>query len=111
MLQLHNELEEAGRTSGGSPAKVMLRITLPIVLPALLGVWVWVASHSLRELSTALMLQGNDNSVVPTLLWDAWAGGDVTRSAAIGIWLIVGTSSLLLLWQVVSRLTARTSKT
>ena len=111
MLQLHNELEEAGRTSGGSPAKVMLRITLPIVLPALLGVWVWVASHYLRELSTALMLQGNDNSVVTTLLWDAWAGGDVTRSAAIGIWLIVGTSSLLLLWQVVSRLTARTSKT
>ncbi len=108
MLQLHAELEEAGRTSGAPPFKVLLRITLPIVLPALLGVWVWVASHALRELSTALMLQGYDNAVVTTLLWDAWAGGDVTRSAAIGVWLIIGTSSLLLLWQAVARLTTRT---
>lgn len=108
MLQMHNELEEAARTSGATPLKVMLRITLPIVLPALLGVWVWVASHSLRELSTALMLQGYDNSVVTTLLWDAWAGGDVTRSAAIGMWLIIATSALLLVWQVVTRLTTRT---
>lgn len=109
MLQIHPELEEAGRASGATARRVLLRITLPLVLPALLGVWVWVASHALRELSTALMLQGQDNAVITTFLWDAWAGGDGTRSAAIGLWLVFGTAFLLLLWQVVDRLTSRIS--
>ena len=103
MVQLHPELEEAGRTSGGSGLLVLRRITLPLLAPAIAAIWIWVLAHAMRELSTALMLQGRDNQVVTTLLWDYWQGGEPTRAAAVGVWLVVALLLALIVWQVLSR--------
>jgi iron(III) transport system permease protein len=106
MLQLHPELEEAALASGAGTLRVLRRITLPLVWPALAAVWIWVAAHSLRELSSALMLQGRDNAVIPTLIWDYWSGGEPTHMAAGGIWLTAVLIVFLLLWRLLSRHTA-----
>lgn len=98
MLQMHAELEEAAQTSGASWARTFRRITVPLMRPALLAVWIWVAAHALRELSFALMLQGRSNVVVPTLLWGYWEGGRPTIAAAAGVWLIVALFLLVLFW-------------
>lgn len=103
MVQLHPELEEAGRTSGAGSAMVLRRITLPLLWPAIAGIWIWVLAHAMRELSTALMLQGRDNQVMTTLLWDYWQGGEPTRAAAVGVWLVAALLAALLLWQVLER--------
>jgi iron(III) transport system permease protein len=103
MLQLHPELEEAALTSGAGTFRVLRRITLPLVWPALAAVWIWVAAHALRELSSALMLQGRDNAVIPTLIWDYWSGGEPTHMAAGGIWLTAALIIFLLLWRGLSR--------
>jgi iron(III) transport system permease protein len=103
MMQLHPELEEAAKTSGAGNAYILRRIILPLVWPAVAGVWIWVLAHSLRELSSALMLQGNNNEVVPTLLWDYWSGGDPNRTAAVGVWLTVTLMVFSALWWVVNR--------
>lgn len=103
MVQLHPELEEAGRTSGASGAMVLRRITLPLLWPAIAAIWIWVLAHAMRELSTALMLQGRDNQVVTTLLWDWWQGGEPTRAAAVGVWLVAALLLALTLWQVLAR--------
>lgn len=102
MVQLHPELEEAGRTSGASGFRVLRKITLPLLLPAIAAIWIWVLAHAMRELSTALMLQGRDNQVVTTLLWDYWQGGEPTRAAAVGVWLVVALLLALILWQVLA---------
>ncbi|MDB5406512.1 MAG: binding-protein-dependent transport system inner rane protein [Rhodospirillales bacterium] len=106
MLQLHPELEEAALASGADTWRVLRRITLPLVWPALAAVWIWVAAHSLRELSSALMLQGRDNAVIPTLIWDYWSGGEPTHMAAGGIWLTAALIVFLLLWRLLARRTA-----
>jgi iron(III) transport system permease protein len=102
MMQLHPELEEAGRTSGGGTAMVLRRITLPLLWPAIAAVWIWVLAHAMRELSTALMLQGRDNRVLTTLLWDWWQGGEPTRAAAVGVWLVGALLVVLAIWQVLA---------
>jgi iron(III) transport system permease protein len=103
MVQLHPELEEAARTSGASGGMVLRRITLPLLFPAIAAIWIWVLAHAMRELSTALMLQGRDNQVVTTLLWDWWNGGEPTRAAAVGVWLVAALLLALTLWQVLAR--------
>ena len=103
MVQIHPEIEEAALTSGAGRGRILRRITLPLVWPAVAAVWIWVAAHALRELSSALMLQGRDNGVIPTLLWDYWSGGDPTRTAAGGLWLTVALVLFLALWQAVAR--------
>jgi iron(III) transport system permease protein len=103
MMQLHPELEEAGSTSGAGKVRVFRRITLPLVWPAIAAVWIWVLAHAMRELSSALLLQGRNNRVIPTLLWDYWSGGEPNRTAAGGLWLTVVLIVFLILWRSVSR--------
>lgn len=102
MVQLHPELEEAGRTSGAGGFAVLRRITLPLLAPAVAAIWIWVLAHAMRELSTALMLQGRDNAVITTTLWDYWQGGEPTRAAAVGVWLVGVLLAALVLWQVLA---------
>ena len=103
MMQLHPELEEAGSTSGAGRLRIFRSITLPLVWPAIAAVWIWVLAHALRELSSALLLQGRDNKVIPTLLWDYWSGGEPNRTAAGGLWLTVALVLFLVLWRSLSR--------
>ncbi|WP_270934749.1 ABC transporter permease [Falsiroseomonas oryzae] len=100
MAQLHPELEEAGRTSGAGASRVLRRITLPLMWPAIAAVWIWVLAHAMRELSIALMLQGRDNRVATTLLWDWWQGGEPTRAAAVGVWLVGALLVVMVAWQL-----------
>jgi iron(III) transport system permease protein len=102
MVQLHPELEEAGRTSGAATLLVLRRITVPLLWPAIAAMWIWVLAHVMRELAIALMLQGRDNQVVTTLLWDYWQGGEATRAAAVGVWLVMSLLVVLVVWQVLA---------
>lgn len=102
MVQIHPELEEAGRTSGAGAGRVLARITLPLFWPAAVAIWIWVVAHALRELSTALLLAGRDNRTAPVLLWEAWSGGEPTRAAAIGVWLVLALLVVLAGWEAAS---------
>lgn len=100
MMQLHKELEEAARTSGASWGRVMRRVVLPLTLPAALAVWIWVIAHCIRELSSALLLQGGENQTLPVVLWNFWVGGEPNKAAAVGLWLVVLLFLTMLIWQV-----------
>lgn len=103
MMQLHPEIEEAALTSGAGRGRILRRIVLPLVWPAVAAVWIWVVAHALRELSSALMLQGRNNEVIPTLLWDYWSGGDPTHTAAGGLWLTAALVLFLAVWHAIAR--------
>lgn len=102
LVQVHPELEEAARTSGAGSVRVLARVTGPLVWPAVAAIWIWVVAHVMRELSTALMLAGRNNVVVPTLLWDYWTGGESTRAATVGVWLMLALAVFLFVWHLLS---------
>lgn len=102
MIQLHPELEEAARTCGGTPMYTVRRIVLPLMMPALVGAWIWVVAHVMRELSTALLLQGDNNATVAVQLWSYWSGGEPNKAAAVGVWLVLAMTVVTVLWQWLS---------
>lgn len=104
LIQVHPELEEAARTCGATAATTLRRIVLPLLLPGLAGAWVWVVAHVMRELSTALLLQGEDNLTVAVQLWSYWSGGEPGKAAAVGVWLVLAMTVITVVWQ---RLAAR----
>ena len=87
-VQIHKELEEASYTCGGTMLVTLRKVVVPIVLPALVSLWLWVALHSLRELSSAVLLASPGNRVVSTMIWFAWQEGQVGEAYAISIMLI-----------------------
>ncbi|WP_423460759.1 ABC transporter permease [Ottowia sp. VDI28] len=108
LIQVHPELEEAARTCGASTGTTLRRIVLPLLLPGLAGAWVWVVAHVMRELSTALLLQGDGNATVAVQLWSYWSGGEPGKAAAVGVWLVLAMTVITVIWQ---RLAARREET
>lgn len=90
LLQVHRDLEEAAYTSGASTVSTMRDIFVPLLLPALVGLWIWVALHAVRFVTLPLMLQtGPENTVLAAYLWREWEAGEVNLVAAAGLGLIV----------------------
>ncbi|MBI2988978.1 MAG: iron ABC transporter permease [Deltaproteobacteria bacterium] len=88
IIQIHKELEEAAQVSGASLLTVLRKIILPLLLPAMAGVALWVAVHAMRELSMPLMLNSTSNNVISFLIWAHWEGGDLRHASALGVLLI-----------------------
>jgi iron(III) transport system permease protein len=88
MIQIHRELEEAAQLSGASWVKTFTRVTLPLIFPSLIAVWIWIGMHVVRELSISIMLYSPDSRVLSVLIWDLWQNGDVSYTCAIGVMLI-----------------------
>jgi iron(III) transport system permease protein len=95
LLQVHKDLEEAAYVSGAHPLRTLRRVFLPLMMPTLVGVWIWVVLHAVRIAGLPLILyEGPQNQVLSILIWNMWDEGYVPAVAAIGTLLM---STLLLL--------------
>jgi iron(III) transport system permease protein len=90
IAQIHPELEEAALASGRSWINTFRTITLPLIAPTLLFVWLWTFLHSVRDLSTSVMLYSPQSPVLANLLWQLWDYGNLTTGAAVGTLMLFG---------------------
>lgn len=89
MAQLGNELEEAGYVSGVGKFRVLMRITLRLLAPAFVAGWIWVAAHTIKNLSVPLLLATPDNGTIATTLYFYWQRkADFSLASALGIALV-----------------------
>ncbi len=96
LMQLHGELEEASLMAGAPWSRTLVRITVPLLAPAMVNVFLWVAVHAMQELSMALMLYNPDTVVVSTVIWSMWQNGKTADAAVLGVMLILFSGLLLL---------------
>ncbi len=96
LMQVHGELEEASQMSGARWTKTLRRITMPLLAPAMINVFLWVAVHAMQELSMAIMLYNPDTVVVSTMIWSMWQNGRTADAAVLGVLLTVLSALLLL---------------
>ena len=94
VAQIHSELEEAGQISGARWATIMRRIILPLLLPAFISGWIWVAAHALRSFSVPLILGTRDSMVLSVLMWELWDQGRPHLTTAIGVLLVLVLTAL-----------------
>ena len=90
ILQLHKELEEAAYTSGAGLWRTTRRVFVPLLMPAFVGVWIWVMLHVVRIAGMPLVLyQGPENQVLAVMIWNEWDAGHIESVAAIGTLMIL----------------------
>ena len=89
LLQVTGELEESASVSGATWAATMRRILLPLLVPSITAMVIWVAVHSVREFSIAVMLQSGRNSVLSTMLFNFWETGSPEKAAALAVMLMI----------------------
>jgi iron(III) transport system permease protein len=88
MLQIKKELEEASEASGASWPHTFRRIILPLLAPGFVAGWIYVITHSFRELSTSIMLYRSGTEVISIVLFELWDGGQYPQLAALGMILV-----------------------
>jgi len=89
MIQVHRELEEAGKVAGISTSTVFTRIVLPLVAAGVFNSWIWISMLSYREVTMALTLGSRQNTVISTVVWQFWGSGWVPEVSALGVILIL----------------------
>jgi len=107
LVQVHGELEEASQMSGAPWLRTLRRVTVPLLAPAMINVFLWVAVHAMQELSMALMLYNPDTVVISTMIWSMWQNGRTADAAVLGVVLIMLSALLLLGGQLVGYLRRR----
>lgn len=90
LLQIHTDLEEAAYTSGATMWTTIRRVFVPLLAPAMAGLWIWVALHAVRYITIPLMLEtGPHNRVLGAYLWRQWDNGEANLVAAVGLSLVI----------------------
>lgn len=103
LIQVHPELEEAAYVSGAKTSSVLRTVLLPILTPAMMYVWLWVALLSYRELTLPAILAGKDNATVALVVWNLWESGGLGQSAALTVILLLCFAPLVGLYWFVAR--------
>jgi iron(III) transport system permease protein len=94
LLSIDRQLEESARLCGAGGLKVLRAIVLPLTMPAIAATWIYVFMHAIRDLSTAILLSGADNSIVAVVMLDLWNNGEVPQVAALSIIIAVVMTAL-----------------
>lgn len=89
LVQLHAELEEAGRIAGAGPARVLRLIVLPLIAPTLGAAVVYTSLRSFREYSASLFLTSPGTEVFSVVVLDMWQGGNTNILAAYTVMVMV----------------------
>jgi iron(III) transport system permease protein len=103
LMQVHRELEEAAAISGASAVVTARRVLMPLVMPALLNGWLWMALLTYRELTVASVLYSPGNITLPLVVWNYWLNGQFGVASAISLVLLGLLTPLVLLYWLISR--------
>lgn len=102
LLQIHADIEDAAKLSGAPPFRVATRIFAPLLMPTIVGIWIYCALLSVRFISLPLILsQGGDNEVLGVMIWYLWDNGNISSVGAIGVALMLFMFFLALILRLV----------
>ncbi|HVS16406.1 MAG TPA: iron ABC transporter permease [Thermoanaerobaculia bacterium] len=93
-------VEEAARSLGDPPRRVLLRVSLPLMRPALLGGGGLVFLTSMKELPATLILSPIGFETLATRIWSA-AGEGIYSRAALPALVLLAASALPVWWLVI----------
>jgi iron(III) transport system permease protein len=89
--------------SGATGPRIVRSILAPLVWPALLGGWLWMAIQTYRELTLATILFSPDNIVMSVIVWNIWYSGKFGVAAAITLVLLAGLAPLVMIYWFLGR--------
>jgi iron(III) transport system permease protein len=92
LLQVHPSLEEAARSLGDSPLRVLLRVTAPLIRPGAVAGASLVFLTAMKELPATLLLAPTGYKTLATEVWSAVSEAFFARAAAPALLIVLLSS-------------------
>lgn len=103
LVQIHGHLEESSRVCGAGRIATLRRIVLPLLVPGVVSGWILMATMFVRELSLSVVLSRPGTEVLAVQILRFSEDGLWGRLAALGIVMILISSSLVVIAGLVGR--------
>jgi iron(III) transport system permease protein len=104
MNQIHQDMEDASSTSGGTWFTTLWKVYLPLLRPALMASALWAVMLAFREVSGIILLYTNDNQVLSVTVYNLWTNGNsYPLVAALGVLMTLLLVCVLLLMHRIGR--------
>jgi len=79
-------------------------ILAPLLVPACVNSWLWIALLTYRELTLAVLLSRAENTTLPVVVWSIWLNGGFGQAAALTtVMLCILVPIIALYWFVAYR--------
>lgn len=91
LVQISRDLDDASRAAGASELTVFRRILMPLIVPAIIGSWVYVFFHAFKDVSIVAMIYTGNTPVLSTQLLDMWKDGTGGMLNAYGTCMTLGS--------------------
>lgn len=85
LISMGKSYSEASAVSGAGPLTTVLKVTLPMLKPAVLSAVALMFILLTHEFAASLMVRSATTQVMGTLLYDHWSNGSYTLVAAMAI--------------------------
>jgi iron(III) transport system permease protein len=92
ILAIDLQLEESAVASGAKLFTLLRRIVLPLVLPSVAMIWIYVFLHSIRDLAVPVMLAGPNSQLIAGVILDLWNDGSIPQVGALSVLLAVAVT-------------------
>ena len=105
LAAMDQSLEEAAMDLGGRPFRVMIDITLPLILPAMVAGWLLAFTLSLDDLVIASFVSGPGGSTLPMLIFSKVKLGVTPDINALATLIMLFVSAgVLIAWTIGRRM-------
>ena len=98
LTQINDNLLQAGRVFGGTPAYVFRRVTLPMISRGIFAGWMMIFIIAFRELVTASLIAPPNTLVVSTYINREFEQGSVSLGMAMAVLCVLITTTALLVF-------------
>jgi iron(III) transport system permease protein len=85
LAQISAELEEAATMSGGTFLFIFRRVTLPLMAPALVSVFLLTFAGTIRDISTILLIAAPGTRTMSLLMFDFASSSRLESAAVVGV--------------------------
>jgi putative spermidine/putrescine transport system permease protein len=96
LRNLDRRLELAAASLGASPARVLASVTLPLLLPGLIGGWLLAAMLSFNEFTASLFVTTQNTQTLPVAMYNYVREYADPSMAAVSAMYIAATATLLI---------------
>ena len=105
LIQIHRELEESAMVAGAGLAATLRAVLLPLLRPAILYAWIWVALLSYRELTIPVVLSTNENQPLSVIVWSLVLSNSSGEASAVAVTMLALMLPALFVYATIARRT------
>lgn len=107
VLGLDQSLEAAARDLGASPLRILLTVTLPLSMPAIISGWLLAATLSFDDVVTSSFLAGPETTTLPMAIFSSLRVGVNPEINAVGTLILVAVTVTVASVFITARIGAR----